>query len=37
MNFQVTETEARNFFAEQLKEDGHKPTDMESLELELNK
>ena len=33
----ATETEARNFFVEQLKEDGHKPTDMESLELELNK
>jgi len=33
----ATETEARNFFAEQLKEDGHKPTDMESWKLELNK
>ena len=33
----ATETEARNFFAEQLKEDGHKPTDLESWELEVNK
>jgi len=33
----ATETEARNFFSEQLKEDGYKPTDMESWELELNK
>lgn len=33
----ATETEARNFFAEQLKEDGYKPADMESWELELNK
>lgn len=33
----ATETEARNFFAEQLKEDGHKPTDLKSWELELNK
>lgn len=33
----TTETEARNFFAEQLKEDGYKPTDMENWELELNK
>ena len=33
----ATETEARNFFAQQLKEDGHKPTDMERWELELNK
>ena len=32
----ATETEARNLFAEQLKEDGHKPTDMERWELELN-
>ena len=33
----ATETEARNFFAEQLKEDGYKATDMESWELEVNK
>lgn len=33
----ATETEARNFFAEQLKEDGYKPTETESWELELNK
>ncbi|WP_299129434.1 hypothetical protein [uncultured Winogradskyella sp.] len=32
-----TETEARNFFAEQLKEDGFQPTDMKSWDLELNK
>ena len=32
-----TETEARNFFAQQLKKDGYKPTDMESWELELNR
>ena len=37
MKFEVAETEARNFFTEQLKEDGYKPTDMESWELELNK
>jgi len=33
----TTETEARNFFAEQLKEDGYNPNDMESCKLELNK
>lgn len=32
-----TEKEARNFFAEQLKEDGFQPTDMTSWDLELNK
>ena len=33
----ATEAEARNFFTEQLKEDGYKPTEIESWELELNK
>ena len=33
----ATEKEARNFFAQQLKEDGHKPTDLKSWELEVNK
>ena len=33
----ATETEAKNFFTKQLKEDSHKPTDLESWELELNK
>ena len=33
----ATETQARNFFAEQLKQDGSKPTDTDSLELEVNK
>ena len=32
-----TETEARNFFSEHLKEDGYNPTDMENWDLELNK
>ncbi len=31
-----TEKEARNFFAEQLKEDGYRPTDMKEWYLELN-
>ena len=33
----ATEAEARTFFSEQLKEDGHKLTDMKSWELELNR
>ena len=32
-----TEKEAKNFFAEQLQEDGTKPIDLTSCELELNK
>ena len=32
-----TDVEAKNFFVEQLKQDGSKPIDLESWSLELNK
>lgn len=37
LGFFVTETEARNYFAEQLSKDGYRPAGIENWKLELNK